>query len=252
MGGRDRRLSASVSDPSQNRPVMAIWCDWTMCPLASWHQPAPLWPILPAPSCQGQMQTKKSEASTHRHTSERILCPWQHPEKHRKCEFNCRIVLETQITPLWCGLKTYWHISAAGFLIIQQHPGRKIRCCNTLAHSTWSLELYPGAVAISVIDLATCSNNTSWQRFTKSILQRIGNTCNQLMLLFLASMLLLYQKQPFYRRYFSINSFFFLTSPLSPRSRERTQKKTEKWHLVRGGGGGPHYFSWRAACECWR
>lgn len=86
----DRRLNESVSESSQNRPVMAIWCDWTMCPLASWHQPALLWPILPAPSCQGQTQTKKTKASTQTHIQTDFVLttiPWK-PHKWQKNKKN--------------------------------------------------------------------------------------------------------------------------------------------------------------------
>lgn len=65
MGNRQETEQECVSE--SGHPVMAMWCDWTMCPLASQHQPIPLWPVLPAPSCQGQMQTKKTKTLTDTH-----------------------------------------------------------------------------------------------------------------------------------------------------------------------------------------
>lgn len=104
---------------------MAIWCDWTVCPLASWHQPAPLWPNLPAASCQGQMQTKKTKASAYRHTSKQILCSRQHPI-HRNCKINCRTLLQTKNVIQTAHASTYWYL----LLIMQQHLKGKIKYIN--------------------------------------------------------------------------------------------------------------------------
>lgn len=95
---------------TKNRPVMAIWCDWTVCPLASWHQPAPLWPNLPAPSCQGQMQTKKNRG---KHTQTHIqtdfvfmTTPWKTQKVQDKLLDRAK---EQQTTAFWSCLSLLAH-----------------------------------------------------------------------------------------------------------------------------------------------
>lgn len=86
MGSRLETEQERLSESGQSRRVMAMGCDWTTSPAASRHQPAPLRPVLPAPSCQDQTQTKRTKIHPKRfHVHDNSM------KMPRTCRNNCKI-----------------------------------------------------------------------------------------------------------------------------------------------------------------